>query len=56
MPPDTIIKDFDILEDALSGLSPGSVSFKIYNLGLECMKERLHYGIIIAISGRTHAL
>lgn len=56
MPPDGIIKYFDVLEDALPGLGPGAVFFEIHELCCERMKERLHDGIIVAIAGRAHTL
>jgi hypothetical protein len=56
MPPDTIIKDFNIFEYALPGFCPGSVSFKINGFRFERMKERFHHGVIIAIARGAHAL
>ena len=56
MPPDSIVKDFNIFKDTLPGLRSGSVSFKIDNLCFEGMKERFHDGIVVAIARAAHAL
>jgi len=56
MPPDAIIKDFDIFKDSLPGLGPGSVLFKINDLCFEGMKERFHDGIVVAIARTAHTL
>jgi|APCry1669188970_1035186.scaffolds.fasta_scaffold335236_1 hypothetical protein len=56
MPPDAIVKDFNILEDTLPGFCPGPVCFKINGFRFERMKERFHYSVIIAIARGAHAL
>ena len=56
MPPVAIIKNFDIFKDALPGLCPCSVSFKINDFCFECVEERFHHSVIITIALSAHAL
>jgi hypothetical protein len=51
----SVVKDLDVFEDALFGMPPSFIPFKVNMLGLECMKKRFRDRIIIAISTPAHA-
>jgi hypothetical protein len=56
VPPDSVIKDFNIFEDILSGLGSGTVFFEINHFCFEGMEKGFHNGVIIAITFRIHTL
>jgi hypothetical protein len=56
MDPNAIIEHLDVFENATARFLATAVGLVVDQLGLEGAEEALHQGIVIAISGRTHAL
>lgn len=56
MQPGSIIKGFHILDDAVFGIFPSVIGFKINKLSLQGMEKRFNHGSVIAVSCAAHTL
>ena len=55
MPSDPIVEALRLFKDGLPGLCPALEGGDLNAFGLECAKERLRDGIIVAVVRSTHA-